>query len=154
MSEWWGLLRWTLKLLAVLGLCYLIFLMETEVNLDLPPTFVYFGKVGVNVLLVITVPILLIVIGYGYWVRRRGGVEDAHGISAMQDKLASSVEPGTKVDILTLDGGAHGTIVGKPRKERHIWWYEVEVVNGGTSRFQPGDTLECRSHWLARRHDD
>ena len=65
--------------------------------------------------------------------------------------MIRDAEPGTKVNIHAFYGGAHGKIIGKARRSGHVW-YNVEVINGGSSRSEPGSTLECRTHWLSRRH--
>ncbi len=56
---------------------------------------------------------------------------------------------GTPVNVYALYGGAHGKIIGRAKHSGHVW-YNVEIINGGSSRFEPGSTLECRPRWLTR----
>lgn len=64
--------------------------------------------------------------------------------------MIRDAKPGEKVDIFAFYGDAHGRIVSRSKKSGHIW-YLVEIVGPGTSRFEPGDEIEMRAHWLGKR---
>ncbi len=57
---------------------------------------------------------------------------------------------GDEVDLFAFYGDAHGRIVSRSKKSGHVW-YKVKVVSPGTSRFEPGDEIEMRAHWLGNR---
>ena len=64
--------------------------------------------------------------------------------------MIRNAAPGTPVNIHAFYGGAYGKVLSKAKRSGHIW-YNVEIINSGSSRFEPGGCLEFRAHWLTRR---